>query len=114
MNTLLLWLPRAAGASVGCFLALFAFGAFTGHGRHDLATAIPAFFIHLLPATVVFLVVALAWRRPWIGALGLLALAALYAVVTRGRPDWVLVISGPLALTGLLYLASWRMARGTP
>jgi hypothetical protein len=55
-------------------------------------------------------VVAVAWRRPWIGAAAFLLLAAAYALTVPGRLDWILVISGPLFLVGMLYLWSARTA----
>ena len=53
-------------------------------------------------------VVAIAWRLEWIGGIGFISLAVLYAVRVHGRVDWVAVISGPLVIVGVLFLVSWR------
>jgi hypothetical protein len=102
---LLLWAPRVTGILMAAFLGLFALDAFDG--RSFLA-ALPAFAIHLIPSFLVLAVVAIAWKAEWIGAVAFLGLAVLYAVMVRGRIDWVALISGPLVIIGVLFLASWR------
>jgi hypothetical protein len=103
--SLLLWAPRIGGILVAAFLGLFALDAFDGR---SLGAAIPAFAVHLIPSTLVLAAVAIAWRFEWLGAGVFLGLAVLYAVMVRGRLDWVAIISGPLAVVGVLFLASWR------
>ena len=102
--TFLLWAPRIAGILVAAFLGLFALDAFEGR---SLVAALPAFAIHLLPSFLVLAVVAAAWKFEWIGAVAFLGLAVLYAVMVRGRIDWIAVISGPLLLVAVLFLVSW-------
>ena len=101
-----LWAPRVLGLLVAGFLSLFALDAFAEGG--SLRETLAAFVIHLLPAWVLVATVVLAWRRPWIGGVVFTALAVLYAVTTLNRPDWILVIAGPLLLVGGLYFWSWR------
>lgn len=98
------WSPRLLGILTALYLAVFALDAF-GEGE-GLGAALPGLLLHLLPTAAVLAVVALAWHRAWIGALGFLALATAYAALALGRPTWVLAIAGPLALVGVLYLAS--------
>jgi hypothetical protein len=107
-STLSLWLPRILGIVVSIFIALFALDALRP-GR-PLAEGIPDFAMHLVPAAILAGVVALAWRRPWIGAAAFLMLAGAYALAVPGRIDWILAISGPLFLVGILYLWSARTA----
>ena len=103
---LFLWMARLAGISISLFLALFALDAFDGG---PVAETLPAFVIHLWPAALCGVVVALGWRRWWAGALGFAALAAGYAAWTSGRLDWILAISGPLAVTALLFVLAGLM-----
>ena len=52
-----------------------------------------------------------SWRRPWIDGIVFMLLAAAYAVSVPSRPDWTLVISGPLPrAVALLFLLAgvWR------
>lgn len=111
IGRLLLWSPRILGILVSLFIGLFALDAFS-QGKPLLA-AVPDFIIHLIPALALLAVVAASWRRAWIGGVGFIGLAVLYATtLSRGRIDWMLVISGPLAVVGTLFLWSWRRHRG--
>jgi hypothetical protein len=85
-RTLLRWGPRMLGIAVALFLAAFAPDVF-GEGRNALQTAL-ALLVHLIPS--------------------LLGLAAVYAMSTLRRLEWILVIAGPLALVGVLFALSWR------
>jgi hypothetical protein len=104
-HTILFWAPRIAGILVAGFLALFALDAFNAS---SFLVALPDFGIHLIPSLLVLTVVAIAWRFEWIGAIAFVGLAALYAIMARGRLDWIVAISGPMLMVGLLFLASWR------
>ena len=106
---IVLWAPRVAGIVISLFLSLFALDAF-GQAKGVIAS-LPGFALHLIPAFLVLAIVVLAWRRPLWGAVAFLALATLYAAATLRRPDWILAIGGPLAIAGLLYLASWFATR---
>ena len=91
------------------FLALFALDAWDP--AKPVATRATDLLIHLLPSALVLAVVALSWRREWIGAVAFVGLAIAYAVMVDFRVDWIVVISGPLLVAGLLYLWSSRLAR---
>jgi hypothetical protein len=104
-HTLLFWGARIAGLIIAGFLALFALDAFN---EDSFVAALPAFAIHLVPSLVVLMAVAVAWKSEWVGAAAFIALAVVYAVMVRGRVDWIATISGPLLVVGLLFLASWR------
>jgi hypothetical protein len=102
---LLLWGPRALGIAVALFLAMFALDAFDG--TEQRSQVLIDFTIHLVPAFVLLLIVAASWRREWVGGFAFIALAVAYAFIVRGRADWILVISGPLSVVGILFLWSW-------
>jgi hypothetical protein len=108
----LLWGPRAIGIAVSLYLALFALDAFEP-GQPFLRN-LAGFAIHLIPSLLLLAVVALSWRREWIGGIVFLSLGVWYAVgvIGRGHLDWALAISGPLLVTGALYLWSWRHHHG--
>lgn len=107
---LLLWIPRAAAVLVALFIGIFALDAFTGR---SFLQAIPAFLIHLLPTFAMIAIIAIAWRRPLVGAIAFLLLAIAYAAMAR-RIDWILVVGGPLMLAALLYFAAWMRFRARP
>ena len=110
---LLLWSPRILGVLVTVFIGMFALDAF-GHGR-TFFEALPDFLVHLTPAFVLLALVGASWRRAWIAGVAFIALAVVYAVtMSKDRIDWMLVISGPLAILGALYLWSWVHYRERP
>jgi hypothetical protein len=113
-RSLLLWTPRVFGLAVALFFATFALGALQHAHGGALAVALAA-VMHLGPALLALAAVALGWWRPWVGATAFFALAAGYAAVTSGRPDWILVIAGPLVLVGSLFALrfalSWVVGR---
>ena len=99
---LLLWGPRILGILVGLFLGVFALDA--------VDEGIASFLLHTVPAVLLLLVVAASWRWEWVGGTLSLVLAALYGAFAwrRGHVDWLLIVSGPLLIVGVLFLLSWR------
>jgi hypothetical protein len=109
----LAWAPRIAGALISLFLALFALDVF--EEGVALREVVPDLLVHLAPSVLVLAVVGVSWRRPWIGGLIFMGLAAAYAYVARDHLSWVATVSGPLAIAGVLFLWSWIAApRRTP
>lgn len=107
---LLLWAPRILGVLVSVFIGLFALDAFA-HGE-PLARATAEFAVHLLPAIALLITVILSWRHEWVAGVTFVALGILYAAtMARGRVDWMLAISGPLLVVGVLFLWSWFLSR---
>lgn len=104
------WAPRVFALCVIGFLSLFALDAFEEKG--SLVRILTGFVIHLVPSMILVLVLVLAWRRPWIGAL-MFGMAALGYALSAGRAhlDWIAFISGPLLLTAVLFFLSWIVAR---
>ena len=101
----ILWGPRVLGILVCLFLSLFALDAFGG-GTSPIQ-ALPDVAVHLAPALILLAVVGVSWRWEWVGALVFTGLAIGYAYVSRNNPSWVLVISGPLLIVGVLFSYSW-------
>jgi hypothetical protein len=102
----LLWTARILGIAVSLFLSLFALEAF--EGGQPFARSLVNYAMNLLPAAIVFAIVVTSWRKAWIGGMAFVLLAAAYAIGVRFRVDWMLAISGPLLLIGVLFLWSWR------
>ena len=107
------WSPRILGILVSLLIAAFALDAFSD-GK-PLLPAIRDFVIHLIPAFVLLALVLVSFRWEWIGGVAFVGLALVYALtMSRGRPDWMLAVSGPLAVVGVLFLWSWFRRRGSP
>ena len=107
MKRLLFWAPRVLGILFALFISLFALDAFEGAG--SIWEGIGAFLILLIPVYVLVIVLVVAWKREWVGAVAFAALAVLYLVATRGRFPWsaYAAISGPLVLLSGLFLVGW-------
>ena len=102
---LVFWLPRVLAIAFAIFVSLFALDVFSdGSGFWNTALAL---LIHLVPAAIVVTVLLLAWKWEWIGAVLFGGLGLFYLVTALSHPSWVMVISGPLFLIGLLFLMSW-------
>jgi len=106
----LVWLPRISGIATSLFIGLFALDAFSGR---TFVEGLPGFIIHLVPSMFLLAIVALSWRREWIGAVVFGMLAIAYALSVPTRPDWMLAISGPLVVTAGLFLLSWWVRGGS-
>jgi len=111
-NTFLLWCPRILALVVTAYAGLFALDAF--EPGKPFIQALGDFARHLVPAGIVLGMLALAWRWPWIGGVAFVLLAAGYAVMVGFRLDWVVAISGPLLIVGVLFLWSWWNQRHVP
>jgi len=103
----LFWAPRILCILFALFLSLFSFDVFN-KGLSFWETT-RALLLHLSPVGVVIIMLIIAWRWEWLGALIFNALAVLYLAWAGGRFHWgaYLVISGPLLLAGFLFLLNW-------
>ncbi len=108
VHPVLFWLPRGLVILFAAFISIFAADVF-GEGQ-GLWQTVLALFMHLLPTFAVLVVLAIAWRWEWVGAILFVGLGVAYIVSIADRGlDWsvYLLISGPLFLIGLLFLANW-------
>jgi hypothetical protein len=93
---------------MAAFLGLFALDAFDAGPS---TAALANFGVHLLPALVVALIAGMGWKHPWLGAIGFALLAGGYAMAVPHRLDWILLVSGPLAVVAVLFGLSAVAAR---
>jgi general stress protein CsbA len=100
------WLPRVVAILFTLFISLFALDVSEGGPVKMLDL-----LMHLLPTFFCVLIILLAWRREWLGALIFLALAAVYAWWAREHMQWILLIGGPMLLLAGLYLAAWMQRK---
>jgi hypothetical protein len=107
---LLYWTPRVLCIVFAAFISIFAMDVFQkGVPLWQVALAL---LMHLLPTFLVLAVLALSWRREWVGGALFIALGLLYLLWARNKPffGWevVLLIAAPLFLIGVLFLLNWR------
>lgn len=78
-----IWVPRILMVLFIIFLTLFSFDVFEMEG--SIWTKVGAFVIHSVPSLVLAVVLVIAWRRPLIGGILVLACVAAFAVLSRIR-----------------------------
>jgi hypothetical protein len=106
-SKVLFWAPRVLCLLFAAFISIFAADAFgEGHGFWETALR---FVVHLIPTAIILAILAVSWRREWVGGILFTALGVLYLILFRGRFHWsaYAAISGPLLLIGLLFLIEW-------
>jgi hypothetical protein len=110
-SRLVYWAPRVLTGAFALFLSIFALDVFADPVQFPWVLL--DFAMHLIPAALVLAVLALAWRREWIGAVLLPVLAIAYLLFAWGRFPWPVyaAISGPLLLAGVLFALSGRAPR---
>lgn len=107
----LFWAPRGIAILFAAVLSLFALDVF--QENLGLWQALAAFAMHLVPVGVYLIILLLAWRWEWVGAVFFAGLAALYIATlprqlsTAVRINWVSVIAGPLVAIAALFLLGW-------
>jgi len=105
---LLYWAPRASCIVFAVLSSLFALDVFK-EGQGFWVTAL-ALLMHLIPTFLVLIVLAVSWRREWIGGVLFIVLAVVYLVWAWNKPfGWLAipVTSGLLVLIGALFLLNW-------
>ena len=105
MKRLLFWAPRILTIFFALFLSIFALDVF-GTG-YSIGETILALLIHLIPTYIVLLVLAVAWRREWLGTVLFVLLALFYLLASDQHWSAYLLISGPLLLMAVLFLLNW-------
>ena len=109
-HQLLYWAPRALCIVFALFISLFALDVFT-EGRGFWNTLL-ALLMHLIPTFLILVVLAVSWRREFIAGILFPLLGVLYIVWAWNKPFGVwstlLLMAGPLVLTGALFLLNWH------
>jgi hypothetical protein len=108
---LVYWTPRIlciAYAGFTGFVSIFAMDVFSGpvdvlHKALDL-------MMHLIPTGIFLVILAIAWRREWIGAILFPLPAVIHLVLRSGQFHWsaYVVSNVPLLVIGALFLVNWR------
>ena len=108
LRKVLYWAPRLLCIAFIVFLSSFALDVFHEFdGVDGFGQATGALLIHLVPSFIFTAVLLFAWWWEWVGAVLFSGFAVYYAASNFRHPSWVLTISVPLVVVGLLFLASW-------
>lgn len=113
IKSIIYWAPRVLTILLAAFLMIFSLDVFDGQ-KNFWQTAL-GLLIHNIPSIVLILVLILAWKKEWTGAIIYSLFGLIYLVTNLGRMHWsaFALITGPLVLIGLLFLLAWYKARRT-
>ena len=111
MNKILFWAPRVLTLVFILFISLFALDSF--EGDRSVLEKLGTFLIHLIPTFVLILLLIIAWRHEWIGALVFFLLGIAYIVFAWGKFGIAayIGISGPLFLISILFWLNWMITK---
>jgi hypothetical protein len=105
-KTVLYWLPRVISILFAVFISLFALDVFD---EYQFPEVLWALFMHMVPTLLVVIMLAVSWRREWIGTVLCMGLALFYLFGTNFDLDIVvfLLIPAPLIALSILWLLGW-------
>jgi len=106
----LYWTPRVAGILIILFISLFSLDVF-GEGTGFWQT-LGALFMHLLPSIGLTIVLAIAWRREWLGFWTFLGAALFFLVISIWNISMytlgnIILFVAPLTLIAVLFRVNW-------
>ena len=106
MVKLLSWLPRILALLFNALLVVLSLDSFSGDT--SFGQQILGFLVHLIPAFLVGAGLVLAWRYRVLGGLLFLVLGMVFTIYfgTYQSTSHFLLISLPLFISGLLFMAS--------
>jgi flagellar biosynthesis protein FliQ len=105
-NKVLCWIPRILGMLFIVFISLFALDAFSEGSSIGEQTL--GFIIHLIPSLILVALLIISWRCEKLGGWLYIILGIIFTAFFETYDELVtfLVISGPIFLTGILFLIS--------
>ena len=109
VKRLLFWAPGILCILFAVWTSLFALDVFEeGYGFWE---TILALLMHLIPTGIIVVVLAISWRREWVGGVLFTVLGALYLVWSWGRFTGltILMMSGTLWVVAVLFLINWLL-----
>lgn len=106
----LYWSPRICCIVLVAFMSLFALDVF--EEGYSLGEMLLAFLMHMLPMIALAIVLAVAWRYPWVGAVifGIATLLLSASMLRNGIQgiSTFLIIGAPLLMIAVLFGANVR------
>jgi len=116
INKFVYWTPRILSIIFICFLALFSLDVISP--ELSFWQIVFGLFMHNIPVFILLAILLISWKREIVGGIAFTLAGALYVVmilmnVLRGSFEWymvswILTISGPAFLIGILFIINWR------
>lgn len=106
------WTPRILSIIFICFLALFSLDVISPELNYwQIAVGL---FMHNIPALILLVVLLISWKYEIVGGIGFILAGLLYIFLLLIKSQlewhmlfWVLQISGPAFLIGILFTIGW-------
>ena len=115
VNKFVFWTPRILSILFLLFLAMFSLDIFGNN--YTFWETILGLFMHNIPVLILLVVLIIAWKYEIVGAIAFIFGGLFYiGILIKGGFEtfmfsWVLFISGPAFLIGILFLIGWRQKR---
>ncbi|MEM4244946.1 MAG: hypothetical protein QXR60_01940 [Candidatus Nanoarchaeia archaeon] len=110
------WTPRILSIIFILFLAMFSLDVF--EENYGFWGTILGLFMHNLPALILLVVLLISWKHEIVGGIVfiLAGLAYIFSIIIKPelelyRAFWVLQISGPAFLIGILFFVNWKLRK---
>ncbi|HOW29667.1 MAG TPA: hypothetical protein PK685_03290 [archaeon] len=115
-NKFIYWIPRILSILFILFLAMFSLDVITPEA--SFLEIVGGLLIHNIPVFILTAILIISWKYEIVGAIafilgGLLYLLNVLITIIRTPPfewfylSWILFISGPAFLIGILFLIGW-------
>ncbi|MDD3284785.1 MAG: hypothetical protein PHZ07_04280 [Patescibacteria group bacterium] len=112
VNKFLYWTPRILSIIFILFLMMFSLDVFDG--QSNFWQILIGFFIHNIPALFLIGVLTISWKYEIVGGIVFILAGLFYIVMLlKGGIEsyqifWILSISGPAFLIGILFMINWK------
>lgn len=109
------WAPRVAAIVIILFVGLFSLDVF--EMQASPLELLAGFIIHNIPSIVMLVLLIVAWKRPAVGFIAFLVVAALFTIFfvrdIYALPNLLLFVL-PILLVALLFYADWKWLKPRP
>lgn len=113
------WTPRILSILFLLFLAMFSLDIFGNN--YTFWETVLGLFMHNIPVFILAILLIIAWKHEWVGALafilgGLLYISRLIITAIMNSFEWFmiswsLIIAGPAFAVGILFWINWKIKR---
>ena len=110
------WTPRILSILFILFLAMFSLDVFDS--ASTFSEILIGLFMHNIPVLILLIVLLISWRYEIVGGIAFILAGLLYIITLLMKPQfewymlsWVVTISGPAFLVGILWILNWKRKR---
>lgn len=119
MRKFFYWTPRILSILFILFLMMFSFDVFSE--ELGFWQTLVGLMMHNIPSFVLMVVLIISWRYEIVGCVSFILAGLLYVLLILRNSllegfqwhyiSWIMIISGPAFLVGILFLLSWIFKR---